>query len=101
MRFFSTISALHIQPAGYDQLFEELPVAQDWQAVAAAGLVPLSEPEQGHDFLCGKAALHKLLAFRGVYLQVCFCYELFFSLDRLIHIHVPPTKARPLAPSCH
>ena len=95
-----TNSVLHFQPASPDQPLEELPVAQKLHAVAAASLVPASEPEQGHDLLIAKAALGKLVPFSGVCLNVRCYVELFFSLDLLLHVHVPSTKARPFAPSC-
>lgn len=66
MSSFFTITSLHLQPAGDDQLLEKLPVVHKIHAVTAASLVPASEPEQGHDFLGATAALHELLPFRGI-----------------------------------
>ena len=79
--------------ASSDQPLEKLEVSHQLRTVTAASLVPASEPEQGHDFLAATATLGQLLPLRGLCIQVCFCDELFFSLDRLLHVHVLSTKA--------
>src|SRR5258708_17101045 len=88
------------EDAAPERPFRALPGAKKLQGVPPASLVPASEPEEGHAFRSAIAALGKLVPFSGVCLHAHCHGALFFSLDRLLHVRVSFTKARPCAPSC-
>ena len=62
--------------AGVDAIpgFEKFEVADDLRAVAATILVPLAEPEKGHDFLGSKAVLGECIDISGSCFNICYRY---------------------------
>ena len=63
-------------------------MAQDLNAIATTHLVPLPEPEQGNNFLRGKATLDKALPFEIDCLKVCRYGKLFYSMNLWIYHRV-------------
>lgn len=79
---------LHFELARREQPLEELPAAHDLHAIATAALVPVPEPEQGHDFLSGTATLGQPVPCRVLSLPRCGHNELSFRRDLWIHTPV-------------
>jgi len=63
-------------------------VAHDLHAITTTHLIPLPEPEQGNNFLSGKATLDKALPFEIDCLKLCRYGKLFYSMNLWIYHRV-------------
>src|SRR5437588_9138627 len=76
---------LRFQLAIQDEQLEELQMAHDRHAITAPSLVPLPQPEQGNDFLSGKARRNKFVLLRNYHLCVHCFFESLFCIHVWIH----------------
>src|SRR5437588_6653967 len=76
---------LRFQLALQDEELEELQMAHNRHAITAPSLVPLPQPEQGNDFLSGKARGNKFVLLRNYYLSVHCSFKVVFCICIWIH----------------
>ena len=76
--------------AGQYEQFEKFQVTDYFRAVTTTVLVPLAEPEEGHDFVRGEATLGEQSHIVGRRFNIVL-HQMFFRMDLRIHcFFLPP-----------